>query len=63
MLAYYWPRTCYFCPIRPASQPMYYRCEYTYIDATVSIHNSIYLFNIKLDGHYRSWIEYLNERY
>jgi len=31
--------------------------------ASVSIHNSIYLVNIKLDGHYRSWIEYLNERY
>jgi len=34
--------------------------------ASVSIHNNIYLFNInsrKLDGHYRSWSEYLNERY
>ena len=34
--------------------------------ASVSIHNNIYLFNInscKLDGHYRSYSEYLNERY
>jgi len=35
---------------------------------SVTIHNSthVYQFNInsrKLDGHYRSWIEYLNERY
>jgi len=34
---------------------------------SVTIHNSIiYLFDInsrKLDGHYRSWIEYLNERF
>jgi len=34
--------------------------------ASAAIHNIIYLFNInfrKLDGHYRGWIEYLNERY
>ena len=38
-----------------------YMLAYTW----VVIHNTIYLFNInsrKLDGHYRSWIEYLNER-
>ena len=47
---------------------MCYRCEYIYIlaYASVSIHNIIYIFNSnsrKLDGHYRSWIEYLNEPY
>jgi len=34
--------------------------------ASVTIHTIINLFNINsrtLDGHYRSWIEYLNERY
>ena len=34
--------------------------------ASVTIYNIIYVFNInfrKLDGQYRSWIEYLNERY
>ena len=33
---------------------------------SVTIHNIIYLFNInsrKQVGHYRSWTEYLNERY
>ena len=32
---------------------------------SVTLHNIIYLFNInsrKIDGHYRSWVEYLNER-
>ena len=47
---------------------MCYRCAYIYIltYASVSIHNVIYRFNInsrKLDGQYRSWIEYFNERY
>ena len=49
---------------------MCYRCEYIYIYilacASVTIYNIIYVFNInfrKLDGQYRSWIEYLNERY
>ena len=38
---------------------------YTLTYASVSIHNIIYQFNInsrKLDGQYRRWIEYLNER-
>ena len=39
---------------------------YILANASVSIHNIIYIFNSnsrKLDGHYRSWIEYLNEPY
>ena len=34
--------------------------------ASVAIYNSIYVCNISwcnIDGHYRSWIEYLTERY
>ena len=34
--------------------------------ASVAIHNSIYVCSISwcnIDGHYRSWIEYLTERY
>jgi len=34
--------------------------------ASVTIHNTVHLFNInsrKMDGHHPSWIEYLNERY
>ena len=67
MVADYWARTIYLCHNRLTSQPLYYRCEYIYwLNASFSIHNIIYLFNInsrKLDGQYRSWIEYLNERY
>ena len=50
------------CLTHCATDANIYESAYT----SVTIHNIIYLFNInsrKLGGHYRSWIEFLNEPY
>ena len=67
IISVYWARSTYLSHNRLMSEAMHYRLRiYILAIASITFQNVIYQFNInsrKLDGYYRSWIEYLNERY